>query len=379
MYIGIIGNVKYCKVIYDIIEKIYNPEAERSGYEKLQTKYISDSALKNELVYEGLLNVSLNDFIEAYFDGRINAMVISRECLNFGLMILKFKKLGVDLEDVYIAGRLNEETLNKTKPLDFLMPYYDSDFLPYLEFHIADQCNLNCAACQHFSGLVRNPHFPDFEKFSRDLKELNKYIKDIGRIRILGGEPLMNPEIEKYVALAHEVYPYSELYVVTNGILLESMPDSFFETMRKSNARLALSLYPPFFNKLGEWKELASRHGIILECEGEIHEFSKVQSLTPVSDENNKFFDCLQANCNNLYEGHIAACFLPFTIHYFNEYFDKDIPSTGAINLYDEGLTTRALKEGLLMPFETCRYCADYENMPWRQISNPSTLDDWIV
>lgn len=379
MNIGIIGRAKYCKVIAEIIEKIYNPEAEKYGYERLQTIFISDSALEDGIVYEGLLNVSLNNLIQNYFDGKIDALVISRESLNFGLVILKFKKIGVNLDDVYIAGRLNEETLSSTKPLDFLMPYFDSDFLPYLEFHIADQCNLNCAACQHFSGLVRNPHFPDFEKFSRDLKELNKYIKDIGRIRILGGEPLMNPEIEKYVALAHEVYPYSELYIVTNGILLESMPDSFFETMRENNARLALSLYPPFFEKLDEWKNYSSKHGVILECEGEIHEFSKVQSLYPVSDENKKFFDCIQANCNNLYEGHIAACFLPFTIHYFNEYFDKNIPATGAIDLYDDGLTTRILKEGLLKPFDTCRYCAEYKNTPWRQISNPSILDDWIV
>jgi hypothetical protein len=379
MYIGIIGNRKYCKVISDIIEKIYNPEAEKLGYERLQTTAFSDSSLEDNIVYEGLLNVSLNNLIQAYFDKKINALVISRESLNFGLMILKFKKLGIDLDDVYIAGRLNEETLNKTKPLDFLMPYYDSDFLPYLEFHIADQCNLNCAACQHFSGLVKKSHYPDFEKFSRDLEELHKYIKDIGRIRILGGEPLMNPDIEKYVALVREIYPYSELYVVTNGILLESMPDSFFETMKNNGARLALSLYPPFFDKLGEWRDFAIERGVVLECEGEIHEFSKVQSLYPVSDENQKFYDCIQANCNNLYEGHIAACFLPFTIHYFNEYFDKHIPSTGAINLYDYGLTTRALKERLLTPFETCRYCADYENIPWRQISNPSTLDDWVV
>lgn len=62
------------------------------------------------------------------------------------------------------------------------------------------------------------------------------------------------------------------------------------------------------------------------------------------------------------------------------KYFNKQIPETGSINLYDDSLTSEKLLARLLLPLERCKYCSDEcIDIPWRQISNPSTLDDWIV
>lgn len=379
MNIGIIGNAGYCNVIADIIYQIYNPEAEKIGAEGLRVLCSAGPKSEKNRTSRDLNNVTVYDLLNLYLSNDIQAIVLSRENLIFGQLIQKLILFGVSLDDIYIAGRLNNDVLNNTAPLDFLMPYFDSDYLPYLEFHIADKCNLNCAACQHFAGLVKEEHFPDFEEFKNGFTKLHSLVPDIGRIRILGGEPLLNPDVEEYVKFVRSLYPYSEIFVVTNGILLERMPESFFETMHENNAKIHLSLYPPFNDMLSEWEKYCKDRDVSFETDGELTEFSKMYTLEKSSDETMQFYSCNQANCNNYYEGKIAPCFLPFMGHYFNEYFDKNLPTDGAIDLFEEGLTTRSLKERLMTPFERCAYCSPYKPMEWRQINNPSTLDDWVI
>jgi len=379
MNIGIYGATKISTFVRDIIEKIYNPEAARVGAEPLNVYCYIDLDNSRMTEYGGLPCIPLQDFLKLYFNRDVSAIIIPRELFRFAQPVLVMKEIGVNLDDVYMASRLNEETLGSLSPLDFLMPYLDSDYLPYLEFHIADQCNLNCAACQHFAGLVKDDYFPDFEEFKKGFTKLHSLVPDIGRIRILGGEPLLNPEVGEYVKFVRSLYHYSELFVVTNGILLEKMPENFFETMHQNNAKIHLSLYPPFNEKLREWEKYCLDRGVEFETDGELTEFSKMQSLDKISDEADRFYHCDQANCNNYYEGKIASCFLPFMGHYFNEYFDKNLPTDGAIDLSEEGLTTRTLKERLMTPFERCAYCSPYKPTKWRQISSPSTLDDWVV
>lgn len=379
MKVGIYGVTKAGSFVREIIEKIYNPEAEKFGAEPLQVCCYIDVNHRGLLEYDGIMTMQIQEFLKYYFYDVIPTIIVPREIFHFGQPQLALKGIGFNLDDIYMAGRLNKEMLARTAPLDFLMPYLDSDYLPYLEFHIADKCNLNCAACQHFAGLVKEEHFPDFEKFKEGFTKLHSFVSDIGRIRILGGEPLLNPDVSEYVKFVRSLYTYSELYVVTNGILLESMPESFYETMAENNAKIHLSLYPPFNEKCDEWQKYCEDRGVGFETDGKISEFSKMYTLEKTSDATKQFYSCNQANCNNYYEGKVAPCFLPFMGHYFNEYFDKNLPTGGAIDLFEDGLTTRKLKERLMTPFERCGFCVSYQPMKWRQINNPSTLDDWVV
>ena len=105
-------------------------------------------------------------------------------------------------------------------PMNFLEPYLSAKFLPQLEFHAADHCNLNCRGCSHFSGLVTKPTFPSLTKFEKYLIRLHELIYDIDRLYILGVEALLNSEINEYVEICRKIYPHSKLIWLTNGILI---------------------------------------------------------------------------------------------------------------------------------------------------------------
>lgn len=168
--------------------------------------------------------------------------------------------------------------------------------------------------------------------------------------------------------------------VVTNGLLLFSMPDTFFETLNQCNAGLSISYYPPLENRIDDLIKLLDDKKVTYEISDMVEKFRKVQTLVPNDDEKtlHRFTYCFQKGCVNLYDGKLAACFLPFTTKYFNEYFDQNLPENEALDLYEEDMTIEKIKHALSTPFERCRYCDDAVEVDWHMIHKPSVLEDWI-
>ena len=330
---------------------------------------------ENSPVIDNKAVLHAEQFIALYHKKVIDKIIFPREIYTASINSLRsLRRQGVSIRDFCIANRLNEET----SLLNFIEPYISAKYLPYLEFHIADHCNLNCKACSHYSGLVKEPHFPNLEKFTRDFECLHKFIDDIGKIRILGGEPLLNPEINEYIKLTRRLYPYAIIRVVTNAVLLPNMPESFFETLRKCNAGIDISFYPPLESKMPAIKRLLEEKEVKFFMYPMIKTFLMRQTLKPHNQINKIFMECGRSNCHNLYEGKLSVCSLLFPTKYFNDYYGKNLPMDGAIDLYDASLTTEKLKARLLMPLERCRYCTPPVEVEWTTIKNPSPITDWV-
>jgi organic radical activating enzyme len=321
---------------------------------------------------DGVPVINYEQFCSLYVNQVMSKVIMPREELVGLTMNLSYLiAMGVKYEDIILTPRI--------KLGGDLEEYNKAAYLPYLEFHTVDHCNLNCKGCEHYSGLVREPKIHDVEGLYKDLLQLKKFISDIGAIRIMGGEPLLHPRIDEIISNTRKVYPNSQIWLVTNGILLNRMKPSFFEAVRDNKVMMLVSYYPEIVGHENEIMKILDDNGVIYQLGQLASEFRIKYTLKPNEDVKSIFTNCLQAHCNNLYEGKVGACFLPFTTKYFNRYFDENIPEDGAIDIYEDGLTTEKLKERLQQPFERCRYCmAAGKNVPWKRISNPSTLSDWI-
>lgn len=382
MNIAIYGTNIYSITLKDIIIKGYNPLSVSKGREALTVvAYIGEDIDKQMIDDIPILTMeqSAMFFKNQLFDALVLPLENYVGQRNY-LQEIHF--MGVSFDHIYIAHRLDDELATENGILRMFSLYNSCSYLPYLEYHIADHCNLNCAACEHYSGLVQKEHFPNFIQFRRDLLRLKELIRDIGVIRILGGEPLLNNEIEKYIKLTRKIYPVSDIYVVTNGLLLRKMPDTFFETIKANNIHIWISFYLPLESKMEGILQFLSSKGVSVMLSPLNRTFTKKQRLVAQDFHQTEkvFWNCYQHSCNNLYEGKLAACFLPFTTKYFNQYFHKALPEDGAIDLYDEELTTELLKQKLSQPFERCRFCyLPAENVDWRVMHHPSVLEDWIM
>lgn len=274
------------------------------------------------------------------------------------------KSIGILEQDILV---FNQEMYEKGEyPLINLDEF---NALPYLEFHINDHCNLNCKGCSHFCPLVNEEKFTDYNQFEKDIQRLKELIQYIKIIRIMGGEPLLNKELDKFINITRKMYPFSDIRVVTNGILLPSLSDDIWNCMKENDVGFDISAYPAVYNNINSYVKIIQEHSVKLN--GILH----VSSFTPILHTKREvpFDNTRNCTCYNLHEGMISSCPMTFYGKYFNKYFEKNIPfESGNIDLYEVGLTGKKLIEKLNQPFELCKYCNQYmfgindsENNTW--------------
>ena len=115
-----------------------------------------------------------------------------------------------------------------------------------LEVHAAEHCNLKCSSCSHFSPLAE-PGFCDTKVLEKCLKKLQYFQDDCEVFNILGGEPLLNPQICEIISLCRKYMDHTEICLVTNGILLlqpDKLPDGFWETCHETGIIINVTRYP---------------------------------------------------------------------------------------------------------------------------------------
>lgn len=377
MKLAIFGENRIDYLLSEFI-KIYNSTTDLDSIIEI-VAVVEAFHCKNELSSYPL--ISLADFLQLYRANEVDGLLIPREHFSGTTnLITLLTNNGLNIENLYISKRLKEisSLINENPNSSIIDPYFESSHLPYLEFHVADHCNLNCTACEHYSGLMKEKKFTDYNSWKKDMEKLRENIEDIGTIRLLGGEPLLHEDLDKFLKTTRELYPYSNIMIVTNALLVKSMTQKLIDAIHENNIAIYISFYPPLEKKMPEIEAFLQENNIVYNKTPLITQFTKKQVLSPHNSMKESFDNCNQSHCNNLYEGKIAACFLPFTTHYFNEYFDTNIPDTGALDLYEEGLTTRKIKEHLLTPWDRCLYCDKEEPVIWDIVKHPSTIDQWV-
>jgi organic radical activating enzyme len=236
---------------------------------------------------------------------------------------------------------------------------------------VTAHCNLNCKSCHHFSP-VADQYFVKKETFEKDFARLSELAgRNNQNIDIMGGEPLLHPEISTLAEIARKYFD-GPINIVTNGLLLEKMNEIFWETCGKNNIHIIVTSYPVKLN-VKRIKEIAKKNSVALKIRTRLmnkHAWCKLpfdlngrQNIT----ENRKL--CLTANtCIFLKDGRLSTCCQPLIAGRFNNYFSKDCEAgqnTGpameatdddSIDIY-KAKDIVEIYEFLSKPIPFCRYC----------------------
>ena len=252
------------------------------------------------------------------------------------------------------------------------------------EIHVTDSCNLNCVGCFHFAPLARkNTEYP-IEDFEKDLRRIGEVFKDkFGWVHILGGEPLLNPHIVEYLDVVGRYIKKAQVDLITNGILLPKMEDSFFEACKRNHIRIAVTKYPIKLDYFSIEKQI-KEHGcdfVLFGDRAKLGGFSSA-SLVPDSTMSAKenYLHCVLANaCVTLDKGRLFYCSLPAYAYLYNEKFghtfDTDVDS---ISIYDNDKKT--ILDFLRTPHQFCKYCdIPYRNEhPVRWTYSEKKKEEWL-
>jgi hypothetical protein len=266
---------------------------------------------------------------------------------------------------------------DKDSYIDVIPERDDKPYLVHLETHVCDHCNLNCKACNNFAPFVKEPTYADLGQFENDLKNLRKLFSAIGRFFLLGGEPLLAPELCcDMIRIYRKYYPINELRILTNATLILTMKSEFWECLRENNVIIHISLYPPVKKQIAKIEQKLIEEKIQYLVFKEVTRFLKHWTKYPFEDEVYNNNVCGSGGCHYLRNGKISKC--PDAI--MIERMETDLKSKDDISLTDD-ISARGVLRKLDSPIDLCKKCTykRSEVVEWQQVDENVDENGWII
>ena len=130
-----------------------------------------------------------------------------------------------------------------------------------LEINAVLHCNMSCKSCAHLSPLFKKKNI-DLDMVGHDL-EILSHSYHASYVKIMGGEPLLNPNLVELIKSVTSTGIADEILLTTNGTLLHNAPEELWDVIDS----LELSLYPsrlPDQEKIESFKSKAALHKVKL-------------------------------------------------------------------------------------------------------------------
>jgi MoaA/NifB/PqqE/SkfB family radical SAM enzyme len=185
----------------------------------------------------------------------------------------------------------------------------------------------------------------------------------VQEIQLLGGEPLLHPQVVDFMRIARKYFPAVGIKIVSNGVLLLKQTEAFWDACKQYDIEIVVTKYPIKI-KYEEIEQLAEKQGVKFGFYGTTAEIAKNMQCLPLDlkgeqNAHDSFLRCSRANrCVSLDNGRIYTCSLIPYIKYFNAHFAQNLPVT-----QDDYMDIHKAKnideilDFLCRPMPFCRFC----------------------
>ncbi|MCL1797139.1 MAG: radical SAM protein [Eggerthellaceae bacterium] len=258
-------------------------------------------------------------------------------------------------------------------------------YLSYFVLNILDHCNLNCIGCDHFAPLAQE-RFVALEDIKSDLQQMSLLTKGkVGRIGIMGGEPLLHPNLPEILPVARKAFPETIIQVVSNGLLLLKQTDEFWNICKKHDITIVVTKYPLNLDH-DKMLETANAWQVKFQFKGNTGTAQKTSCKAPLDieglqDPKQSFWNCYHVNtCPFVMEGKIYPCTIAPNIDLFNQKFGTslNLEEGDYLDIY-RVKDYRVLLAFLSTPKPFCRYCRTKDRTfghPWER--SKQDVGEWI-
>lgn len=239
-----------------------------------------------------------------------------------------------------------------------------------MEVNAARYCVLKCCGCNHASAFTDH-YLMEPVTLERDLN----YIKDMIRVKLFmcqGGEALIHPQVTDLVRIMAASGVSNQTGILTNGVLLPKMKDSFWQTLSSCKAQLRISIYPDLNPEVPVMAERKCKEYGIPFFPRKVAYFTKPFGSFPNGES---FYGCAWSHCLTVHEGYFYRC--PQSAFFPKQFMKlpETIDGLPLKNLTEECLHTFLHQD---KPLVSCRMCAGDrgEKIPWHQVKKE---EDWNV
>lgn len=257
--------------------------------------------------------------------------------------------------------------------------------LTYFVLNILDHCNLRCRGCDHFAAIAEK-RFVGPDRIEKDLQRMAVLLNGtLIRMGIMGGEPLLHPELKTILQSAATHFPHTLLQLVTNGILLLQQDADFWRVCRENKIHITVTRYPLALD-YAAMKQRAAENQVVFEFYGNTGTTEKsshkiVMDIDGRQDPRKSFLGCYHANSLPLLmEGRFYPCTVMPNVRHFNRRFGTGMETTSGDFLeIDHVQDAEAIFHFLSRPKPFCRYCFVTRRTaghPWAR--SEQEMSEWV-
>lgn len=245
------------------------------------------------------------------------------------------------------------------------------------EANLSRGCSMACISCNHGSAVAEH-WFMEPESMERDLAMISNVVH-FGVHILQGGEPLINKRFIEFMDVQARSGIADSYGMLTNGTLLDRMPDEFWIKAKAMNYEIRISWYPALKSDTKEaFESKAKEFDIQLQISPKFTHFWKM--FKKQEDGGKQVWkDCHFRKCTTVHEGYLYVC--PTSAFYpgqFPEKFDSP-PNPLVDGIPLEGITEEKIRWMMEReePLTTCAICTGGEAilMPWHQTRDRA---EWI-
>ena len=258
-------------------------------------------------------------------------------------------------------------------------------FINYIEVPITTKCSLRCKECSNLIQFYDCGEFLDADNIVRDVKKFCNSVEGIDTLRILGGEPLLHPELEKIIIGILKNKNINNIQIVTNGTML--FKKEVLSKIRNRRVSVDISNYGSNSRKHSELVNQLKMNNIKFIIHKQLN-WTRQSDCTfrkrSEKDLNDIMKNC-KMDCISLFKGKIHLC--PRSAHGedLNLFITK---KTDVVNIANEG------KKGIICKkifkllnnktITACNYCDVFryqeleECEPGEQVSREEAINTLI-
>ena len=251
-------------------------------------------------------------------------------------------------------------------------------------FDLTAHCNFSCYSCGK-AAPIAEAKFYDFKEFKRELKRFKELFNNVGKVIFSGGEPTLHPAYMDFLKEVREVYPESEVELITNGIILQNSEDAVWKQLANLRIIVLWSKYPIEYRYFESAVEKAKRLGVYLKIDAGGDDDKKISWQVPYTEagmqKHHDFLFCMfHRKCGHLDRGKYKLCSLAIAIPYLNKRFETNIPIAEADEIDIYQATSEEILDFSAKRLPLCDYCAIRERRPMGEwLPSKGEKSEWFI
>ena len=202
---------------------------------------------------------------------------------------------------------------------------HNQDFsIPSLDIVVTERCSLKCESCSNLMQYYAKPKHIQTDTILLALENILE-ATPVDTIRLIGGEPLLHPDLPSILDVLHSNYQgrYQTIEIYTNATLKPSQ--ELIDSSIRSSAVFYISDYRELSRNLSTFISVLNNNNISYALESNLN-WQDCGTITPTQEVSqvSKYSNCCVSKTFSLIGSRLYSC--PFSANFHNLYTESATP-----------------------------------------------------